>query len=55
MILHLERNNKVFYNKDLEVLETFSTYTENMTRKQSLTAFPNTELEGLSEILKQRF
>lgn len=55
MILHLERNTKLFYNKDLEVLETFSTCTENMAWKQSLSAFPSTELEGLREILKQRF
>lgn len=55
------------YDKDLEVLkywkywkvlEIFSTCTENMPRKQSLSAFHNTELqaeelEGLGKILKQ--
>lgn len=37
----------MFYDKDLEVLETLSTCTESMPGKQSLTPFPNTELKGL--------
>lgn len=37
----LERNTKMFYDKDLEVLETLNTCTENMPGKQLLTAFPN--------------
>lgn len=45
----------MFYDKDLETQETLITRTENVPRKQLFTAFSNTELEGLHEILKQRF
>lgn len=45
----------MFYDKDLETQETLITRTENVPRKQLFTAFSNTELEGLHEILKQLF
>lgn len=45
----------MFYDKDLEVLETLSTCTEGMPGKQSLTLFPNTELKGTLKFLSNDF
>lgn len=42
----------MFYDKDLQTVETLNIYTENVRRKQSFPALPNTELGPNTDPMK---